>query len=70
ILNSNARSLRDYELMPYPELSNVRLYQNKLIEEELVYDKNELIQTNLHTQEKMTHEQRLVFDEIHTAVIT
>ncbi|XP_020961168.1 ATP-dependent DNA helicase PIF1-like [Arachis ipaensis] len=70
ILNSNARSLRDYQSMPYPEMSDVRLFQNKLIEEELAYDTNELIHTNLYTEQKMTHEQRLVFDEILNAVIT
>ncbi|KAL1308594.1 hypothetical protein AAHE18_17G118200 [Arachis hypogaea] len=43
ILNSNARSLRDYQSMPYPEMSDVRLFQNKLIEDELAYDTNELI---------------------------
>ncbi|XP_015933942.1 uncharacterized protein LOC107460125 [Arachis duranensis] len=58
ILNSNARSLRDYQSMPYPEMSHVRLFQNKLIEEELAYDTNELTHTNLYTEQKMTHEQR------------
>ncbi|XP_029151663.2 uncharacterized protein [Arachis hypogaea] len=70
ILNSNARSLRDYQSMPYPEMSDVRLFQNKLIEEELAYDTNDLTHTNLYTEQKMTHEQRLVFDEILNAVIT
>ncbi|XP_072052050.1 uncharacterized protein [Arachis hypogaea] len=70
ILNSNARSLRDYQLMPYPEMSDVRLFQNKLIEEKLAYDTNELIHINLYMEQKMTHEQRLVFDEILNAVIT
>ncbi|XP_072054416.1 uncharacterized protein [Arachis hypogaea] len=70
ILNSNARSLRDYQSMPYPEMSHVRLFQNKLIEEELAYDTNELTHTNLYTEQKMTHEQRLVFDEILNAVVT
>ncbi|RYR60834.1 hypothetical protein Ahy_A04g017895 [Arachis hypogaea] len=42
ILNSNARSLRDYQLMPYPEMSDIRLFQNKLIEKDLAYDTNEL----------------------------
>ncbi|XP_020999729.2 uncharacterized protein LOC107488689 [Arachis duranensis] len=68
ILNSNARSLRDYQSMPYPEMSHVRLFQNKLIEEELAYDTNELTHTNLYTEQKMTHEQRLVFDEILNAI--
>ncbi|XP_016199231.1 uncharacterized protein LOC107640198 [Arachis ipaensis] len=57
ILNSNARSLRDYQSMPYPEMSDVRLFQNKLIEEELVYDTNELTHTNLYIEQKITHEQ-------------
>ncbi|XP_072077991.1 uncharacterized protein [Arachis hypogaea] len=70
ILNSNTRSLRDYQSMPYPEMSHVRLFQNKLIEEELAYDTNDLTHTNLYTEQKMTHEQRLVFDEILNAVIT
>ncbi|RYQ79953.1 hypothetical protein Ahy_Scaffold1g106678 [Arachis hypogaea] len=70
ILNSNARSLRDYQLMPYPEMSDIRLFQNKLIEKDLAYDTNELTHTNLFTKQKMTHEQRLIFDEILNAVIT
>ena len=56
ILNSNARSLRDYQLMPYLELSDIRLFQNKLIEEELAYDTNELTHLKLYTEQKMTHE--------------
>ncbi|XP_072054259.1 uncharacterized protein [Arachis hypogaea] len=70
ILNNNARSLRDYQSMPYPVMSDVCLFQNKLIEEELAYHTNELTHTNLYTEQKMTHEQRLVFDEILNAVIT
>ncbi|XP_072066881.1 uncharacterized protein [Arachis hypogaea] len=50
ILNSNARSLRDYQSMPYPEMSDVCLFQNNLIEEELAYDTNELTHTNLYTE--------------------
>ncbi|RYQ94353.1 hypothetical protein Ahy_B08g089256 [Arachis hypogaea] len=65
ILNSNTKSLRDYQSVPYPEMSD-----NKLIEEELAYDTKELTHTNLYTEQKMTHEQRLVFDEILNAVIT
>ncbi|QHN94166.1 PIF1-like helicase [Arachis hypogaea] len=70
IFSSNTRSLRDYQSIPYLKMSDVRLFQNKLIEEELVYDTNELTHTNLYTEQKMTHEQRLVFDEILNAVIT
>ncbi|XP_016192610.1 uncharacterized protein LOC107633506 [Arachis ipaensis] len=69
ILNSNARSLRNYQSMPYPELSDVRFLQNKLIEEELAYDTNELTNTNLYKKQKMTDKQRLVFTEILNAVI-
>ncbi|XP_016192395.1 uncharacterized protein LOC107633269 [Arachis ipaensis] len=58
ILNSNARSLRDYQSMPYHEMSDVRLFQNKLIEEELAYDTNEFTHTNLYTEQNMTHEQK------------
>ncbi|XP_020963542.1 uncharacterized protein LOC107607455 [Arachis ipaensis] len=50
IFNSNARSLRDYQSMPYPEMSDIRLFQNKLIEEKLAYDTNELTHTNLYTE--------------------
>ncbi|XP_072076521.1 uncharacterized protein [Arachis hypogaea] len=56
--------------MPYLEMSDVCLFHNKLIEEELAYDTNELTHTNLYTEQKMTHEQRLIFDEILNAVIT
>ncbi|XP_020992039.1 uncharacterized protein LOC110278170 [Arachis duranensis] len=58
ILNNNARSLRDYQSMPYSEMSDVCLFRNKLIEEKLAYDTNKLTLTNLYTEQKMTHEQR------------
>ncbi|XP_072087306.1 uncharacterized protein [Arachis hypogaea] len=45
ILNSNARSIRDYQSMPYLEMSNVHLFQNKLIEKNLKADL--FIQSNL-----------------------
>ncbi|RYR50052.1 hypothetical protein Ahy_A07g036599 [Arachis hypogaea] len=61
ILNNNARSLRDYQSMPYPELSDVHFFQNKLIEEELAYDTNEFTYTNLYTEQKITHEQSKTF---------
>ncbi|XP_072077909.1 uncharacterized protein [Arachis hypogaea] len=70
ILNSDTRSLRDYQSMPYPVMSDVRLFQNKLIEEELAYDTNELTHINLYMEKKMTHEQMLVFDEILNVIIT
>ncbi|XP_072054382.1 uncharacterized protein [Arachis hypogaea] len=70
ILISNTRSLKDYQSMPYSKMSDIRLFQNKLIEEELAYKTNELTHTNLYTEQKMTHEQRLVFDEILNDVIT
>ncbi|XP_057744973.1 uncharacterized protein LOC130962826 [Arachis stenosperma] len=56
ILNNNARFLRDYQSMPYREMSDVCLFRNKLIEEELAYDTNKLTHTNLYTEQKMTHE--------------
>ncbi|XP_072071661.1 uncharacterized protein [Arachis hypogaea] len=67
ILNSNMRSLTDYQSMPYHEVSDICLFQNKLI---LAYETNELTHTNLYTEQKMTHKQRLVFNEILNAVIT
>ncbi|XP_020979664.1 uncharacterized protein LOC107641255 [Arachis ipaensis] len=51
------------------EGKEVKGAKNKLIEEELAYDTNELTHTNLYMEQKMTHEQRLVFDEILNAVI-
>ncbi|XP_020970257.1 uncharacterized protein LOC107620798 [Arachis ipaensis] len=69
ILNSNVRSLRDYLLMTYLDLCDIRLFQNKLIEDELAYNTNELTHTNLYTKQKMTHEQRLIFGEIVNVVI-
>ncbi|RYR53299.1 hypothetical protein Ahy_A06g028318 [Arachis hypogaea] len=55
ILNSNTRSLRDYQLMPYLELSDIRLFQNKLIEEELAYDTNEFLLPITITDESTCH---------------
>ncbi|XP_072052066.1 uncharacterized protein [Arachis hypogaea] len=62
--------LDNYVQIEKPAIFDVCLFQNKLIEEELVYDTNELTHTNLYTEQKMTHEQMLVFDEILNAVNT
>ncbi|GKV24803.1 hypothetical protein SLEP1_g34370 [Rubroshorea leprosula] len=67
ILQSNGRSLKDYPTMPVPTgvlLSNVH---NKLVLDELSYDRASLIKQHEEYLSCLTAEQRNVYDRIMTA---
>ena len=69
ILQSNGKTLKDFPPMPIPDSSE--LYQgNRLIEEELNYDRNKLREEFNNMKTVMTDEQRHAFNTIMNALST
>ncbi|XP_019158572.1 PREDICTED: uncharacterized protein LOC109155340 [Ipomoea nil] len=64
LLEQQNRSLKDYHPMPIPEMANSRLVQNRLLFEELSYDREFLQQEALELCEKLTEEQRIIYDTV------
>ncbi|XP_052114412.1 uncharacterized protein LOC107480535 [Arachis duranensis] len=68
ILNSNTKSLRDYTTMPFPSGDTYHLRtQNKMIFDELNYDRVELQRQHIQCLSKLTREQMRVYDKIMNA---
>ncbi|XP_016172699.1 ATP-dependent DNA helicase RRM3-like [Arachis ipaensis] len=73
ILNSNGKTLRDFPTMPYLNMENIHLQrrgimQNKLILDELFYDRVLLAEQHSQYLAQMTSEQKTIYDKIITAV--
>ncbi|MCH80586.1 ATP-dependent DNA helicase PIF1 [Trifolium medium] len=69
LLMSNGRSLDDYKSMPIPVYEDVNLFENKLIADELSYDRDELGVLHTTLLEKLTEEQHSVYQKIMTSVL-
>nr|XP_029153010.1 uncharacterized protein LOC114927430 isoform X2 [Arachis hypogaea] len=68
ILNSNTKSLRDYTAMPFPSGDTDHLRtRNKMIFDELNYDRVELQRQHIQCLSKLTREQMRVYDKIMNA---
>lgn len=50
LLFSSGRSLKEFPCMPYPEYEDVNLYDNRLLIDELTYDRGKM--SNLHVNLK------------------
>ncbi|XP_022031084.1 uncharacterized protein LOC110932031 [Helianthus annuus] len=68
-LISNGSSLRRFVTMPYPDDNSLRDASNRLINEELSYDVDEVQAEFNRLHQSLTDEQRVVFDEIMEAVV-
>ncbi|XP_025625167.1 uncharacterized protein [Arachis hypogaea] len=73
ILNSNGKTLREYATMPFPNMDNIHSMrrgslQNKLILDELRYDRVMLAEQHKQFLSQMTIEQKYVYDQILQAV--
>lgn len=64
ILQSNGRSLREFPSLPYPNPNEESRFQNRLILDELDYNKEEQRQTNHALLAKLTDQQLSVYDQI------
>jgi ATP-dependent DNA helicase PIF1 len=69
-LRSNGRSLADYKSLPQPTMSDRHEFVNKLITAELNYNRSEMERIHLSLIARLTSEQRVVYDQITTAVLS
>lgn len=70
LLNSNGRSLKDYNCMPYPQLSDYFQYENRYIVDERAYDKEQMEAEHACLLKLLTAEQEKVYNEIMNSVIS
>ncbi|XP_045800265.1 uncharacterized protein LOC123894338 [Trifolium pratense] len=70
LLNENGRTLGDYPSMPVPIVEDVNTFHNKLIADELSYDRVELAAMHATLVKKLTDEQHGVYQEILTSVLS
>lgn len=56
--------------MPFPNIDDLTDFQNRLIVDELSYDKSEMEKLHAECLSKLTDEQRAVYDRIMEAVLS
>ncbi|XP_019190593.1 PREDICTED: uncharacterized protein LOC109185050 [Ipomoea nil] len=64
LLGQQNKSLKDYPLMPIPSTDNSRLFQNRLLFEELCYNSEQLKKDSEVMCAKLTEEQSLIYDTV------
>ena len=62
ILRSTGRSLRDFPSLPFPCIVDALLAENKLIQDELRYDRKVLVEDHKVFVQKLTNEQRNIYE--------
>ncbi|MCH79953.1 ATP-dependent DNA helicase PIF1, partial [Trifolium medium] len=70
LLMNNGRSLSDYKTMPEPIDEDVDLFENKLIADELSYNRVELGVLHSNLVQQLTEEQHSVYQKIMTSVLS
>jgi Cdc6-like AAA superfamily ATPase len=68
LLQENGRSLTEFKSMPSPNAADMPTFTNKLIVDELNYNKDELAKTHADMLLMLTDEQRCVHDKIMDSV--
>ncbi|XP_057724032.1 uncharacterized protein LOC130939991 [Arachis stenosperma] len=63
-MQSNGRSLKEFECMPYPLLDDVNVLEDRLVLDELNFDRSLLTQQYIQSLNTMTDEQHTAFDII------
>ncbi|XP_019153468.1 PREDICTED: uncharacterized protein LOC109149930 [Ipomoea nil] len=64
LLGQQNKSLKDYPPMPIPSTDNSRLFQNRLVFEELCYNREQLKEDAELLCAKLTEEQSLIYDTV------
>jgi hypothetical protein len=64
LLNRSGRSLKEFESMPYPDTLLLRQHSNRLLQEELDYDKNYLRDEHIKLLSGLNCEQRSIYQTI------
>ncbi|XP_019188790.1 PREDICTED: uncharacterized protein LOC109183029 [Ipomoea nil] len=67
LLSACSKSLGDYPFMPVPDMSSLNISQNRLLSDELSYDCAMLSKEHDDMVQKLTTEQRDVYDKVMTA---
>lgn len=70
LLQSNGRSLKDFDCLPYPESSDLHLFENRFIVDELNYDRDEMSAKCTNLLNLMTDEQKQVYNQILESVLS
>ncbi|KAF7814857.1 PIF1-like helicase [Senna tora] len=68
LLRSNNRSLSEFSSMPYPDMSLLTHSQNRLIYDELNYDREMLAAQHSEYMSRLNNEQREVYDKIMSSI--
>ncbi|XP_057456530.1 uncharacterized protein LOC130747576 [Lotus japonicus] len=68
LLNMNGRSLKDYSCLPFPDLFDVSQYENKLVADELNYDRAEMEGLHDSLLNSLTSEQQQIYKSVMDAV--
>ncbi|KAL7084236.1 hypothetical protein ACP275_14G212700 [Erythranthe tilingii] len=63
-LQSSNKSLDDFPTMPFPNMSLLPQIQNRLIYDELNYDRSALVAEHLELLSSLNDEQRVIYDKI------
>jgi hypothetical protein len=64
LLNKNARSLREFETMPYLKTLLLNQSNNRLLQEELNYDMTFLVEEHIKLLNSLNYEQRKIYDAV------
>ncbi|GAU30751.1 hypothetical protein TSUD_145490 [Trifolium subterraneum] len=70
LLMRNGRSLSDYKSMPQPIYEDVNSFENKLIADELSYNRVELGALHASLLQQLTEEQHYVYSKVMTSVLS
>ena len=69
LLVSNGRSLKEFVLLPQPDMSNLSFFQNTFIVDELNYDKEYMGRQHASMLQSLNTDQVKVYKEIMSAVL-
>jgi hypothetical protein len=64
----NGRSLKEFEMMPHPDMMRLRESNNRLIVEELNYDKLGEAEEHARIVQGLNTDQRNIYDEVRKSV--
>lgn len=69
VLSINGKSLKNFDGMPQPNFSDVFQFEDRLLADELNYNRDEMAELKASLMSSLTSEQRSVFDEIMNVVM-
>ncbi|XP_073110900.1 uncharacterized protein [Elaeis guineensis] len=68
LLQRNERSLADFESMPYPDINRAQKGSNKLMHDELSYNRSILVEELQYLLNSLIDEQRCIYNKVISAV--